>query len=91
LTPDVFVSDGCTGFPDVALGVDLFPCCRAHDLAWWLHPGDWSVWMASNVDLSVCFVGAGAWWLALPALFVVSTIGGLLFALKRKEPPVGRH
>lgn len=73
-------SDGCTGFVDTWRGIDLLPCCEAHDLAWYSSPGDWGAWLTSNVDLGVCFVHAGAWELAIPAVLAVSTIGALLFA-----------
>lgn len=79
--PADFLSDGCTGFVNTWRGIDLLPCCRAHDYAWFLHPGDWGVWLASNLDLSMCFAGQGAPELALPALLAVcGPIGALLFA-----------
>ena len=84
-SPLEFTSDGCTGFFDTWRGVDLQPCCTAHDLAWWQSPGDWSLWFGSNVDLGVCFYQAGVWELAIPACLAVTTIGAVLFALKRKE------
>lgn len=82
--PDWFQTDGCTGFPDVWRGIDLYPCCRAHDWAWFSKPGDWLAWFGSNVDLSVCFAQTGAIELAVPALVVTSTIGAALFALAKK-------
>lgn len=86
-TSSEFVSDGCTGFFDVWRGVDLYPCCYAHDLAWYQHPGDWVVWAQSNIDLAICVARAGAPELFIPFLIVVSSIGALLFAgvLKRRN------
>lgn len=80
----LFVSDGCTGFPDTWRGIDLSQCCYAHDLAWHNHPGDWTMWAASNVDLANCFAQAGAWELWGLVLAAVSTIGALIFARKRR-------
>lgn len=83
-----FVTDGCTGFVNTWRGIDLLPCCQAHDLAWWEKPGDWGAWLTSNIDLGVCFAGAGAWELVLPAFAAVCTVGALLFAgviTKRKS------
>lgn len=84
MLPD-FVSDGCTWFPDVWRGIDLYPCCFRHDLWWFLHPGDWLAWAVSNINLGVCFVGAGAWELFLPALGALFTIGAAVFALKKRK------
>lgn len=83
---DEFVSDGCTGFPEVIFGVDLTKCCLAHDLAWFSQPkGDWVAWTISNLELGVCFAQAGAWWLALPAVIAVSTVGLPLWLYKRRK------
>lgn len=81
------MSDGCTGFPDVWRGIDLGPCCYAHDLAWYERPGDWLSWLQSNADLSACFARAGAWELSWPAFLVTCTVGALMFAgwLKRRS------
>ena len=81
MQPD-FVSDGCTGFPDVWRGIDLSGCCYAHDLAWWMSDGDWQAWFTSNVDLGVCFFNAGAWEVALPGFLAITIIGAALFAAK---------
>lgn len=84
-----FVSDGCTLFVEAWRGIDLSGCCRAHDLAWWQHPGDWLAWWHSNLDLSICFVRVGAWDIAGPALLAVTTIGAVLFATKRRNSDNG--
>lgn len=83
--PDGFASDGCTGFFEAWRGIDLLPCCAAHDLAWFQHGGDWGVWLASNIDLGMCFATRGAWEIALPAVVAVSTIGAVLFAIKSRR------
>jgi hypothetical protein len=80
-----FASDGCTGFLQSWRGIDLSGCCRAHDLAWWLHPGDWPAWWHSNLDLAGCIVHAGAIELGWPFLFAVTTVGAVLFATKKKD------
>ena len=85
----LFVSDGCTGFPDNWRGIDLSDCCKAHDGMWFNHPGDWLAWFQSNIALSECFTRAGAGELYLPALIATCTIGALMFAgwlkLRRKR------
>lgn len=83
--PEEFFSDGCTGFVDTWRGIDLLPCCHAHDLAWFQHPGDWGVWITSNIELGACFVSLGAWELAIPAVLAVCTVGAFLFASKRRK------
>jgi len=80
--PDGFVSDGCTGFPEAWRGIDLLPCCTAHDLAWFLHPGDWLVWAQSNVDLAVCFYQRGAWEVSFGGFLAVCTVGAAIFLRK---------
>jgi hypothetical protein len=89
LKPDGFTSDGCTGFVQVWRSIDLSACCTAHDLAWYLNPGDWWAWLVSNISLAACFATAGAWELVAPAFVAVSTIGALLFFRKkpRQNPP----
>ncbi len=82
--PADFRSDGCTGFFDTWRGIDLLPCCHAHDLAWWQSPGDWLAWATSNIELGACFVSLGAWELAAPAVVAVFTFGAFLFARKRR-------
>ena len=81
------MSDGCTLFFQNWFGVDLTPCCYAHDLAWFLNPGNWAVWVSSNLELGACFVGVGAPELAAPAIAAVFSIGALLFATKRRRRP----
>jgi hypothetical protein len=85
LKPDGFTTDGCTGFVNVWRSLDLSACCTAHDLAWYLRPGDWWAWLLSNLDLGVCFARVGAWELLLPAIVATSTIGAALFAGKRRR------
>ena len=85
MTPDLFDSDGCTGFVDVWRGIDLHACCLAHDLAWFTHPGDWTVWLASNVELAICFWQVGVVEVAGPAFIAVTTIGAVLFAKWSRE------
>lgn len=80
-----FTSDGCTGFVNTWRNIDLYPCCFAHDMAWYLNPGDWLVWIRSNVDLGVCFVGVGAVELAVPAVILTSTVGAILFATAKRK------
>lgn len=94
-SPAEFSSDGCTGFPEVWRGIDLFPCCRAHDLAWFLSPGDWGRWFGSNLELGGCFIDAGAWELGVGAVLLTSTVGALMFAgalklSRARLPPGGR-
>jgi hypothetical protein len=84
--PADFTSDGCTGFFNTWRGIDLLPCCTAHDLAWHNSPGDWIAWATSNLELGVCFVSLGAWELALPAVLAVFTVGAFLFSRKRQRP-----
>lgn len=79
--------DGCTGIPDVITGISIRHCCDAHDAA--LMSGfDMSVFDKANVAFAHCVWDAGLWWFTLPALFVVSTIGILLyfFGPKKHEP-----
>ena len=85
MPPDGFISDGCTGFPEVWRGIDLTACCEAHDLAWWSSGGDWQAWFVSNVDLGVCFFQAGVWELTVPAFLAVTLIGAVLFGAKGKR------
>lgn len=85
-----FTTDGCTWFPETWREIDLSGCCTAHDLAWWHRPDDWLVFASSNLDLGICFVQAGAWELALPAVIAVSTIGALLFARVITSREAGR-
>lgn len=80
-----FVFDGCTGFFDVWRGIDLNQCCYAHDLSWYQNPGDWSVWLSSNIDLVACFYQLGVWEVAIGGAIAVFTIGALLFALPRRK------
>ncbi|MCW5722854.1 MAG: hypothetical protein KIS86_17110 [Devosia sp.] len=77
--------DGCTGVPDVIAGISIRHCCDAHDEALF-DSFDMSVFDQANVAFAHCVWDAGLWWLALPALFVVSTAGWLLyrFGPKRK-------
>jgi hypothetical protein len=82
--PADFSTDGCTGFLDVWRGIDLYACCVQHDLAWHLHPGDWSMWFWSNVELAQCFAAVGAWEIAVFGFLVVSTAGAALFARNRR-------
>lgn len=77
---EAFRSDGCTGFFDVWRNIDIFPCCFNHDMTWYLNPGNWGVWLQSNIDLGFCFGAAGAVELVLPAITATCTIGALLFA-----------
>ena len=38
---DVFISDGCSMWPDSWFGADLYPCCFWHDVRYWCgNPGD---------------------------------------------------
>ena len=81
-----FVSDGCTWFFQSWRGIDLLPCCRDHDLAWFENvTRDFVQWLASNIELGACFVSIGAWELALPAVIATSTIGFGMFYLWRKK------
>lgn len=40
---------------------------------------DWSAFDPANVAFAHCVWDAGLWWFVLPALFIVSTAGALLF------------
>lgn len=36
-----FVSDGCTGWPDVSNGISIYQACFLHDLKYWCgYPGE---------------------------------------------------
>lgn len=80
-----FTSDGCTGFVNTWRNIDLYPCCFAHDMAWYLHPGDWGVWLISNVDFGACVFRVGAYEVAFPAFFAVMTVGAVLFGFKKRK------
>lgn len=81
------LNDGCTGIPDIIAGVSIRHCCDIHDSTL-AETTDWSVFDPANVAFAHCVWDAGLWWLAVPALFVVSTIGALffLFGPKRLTP-----
>lgn len=78
-------NDGCTGIPDVIAGVDLTACCSAHDIAL-MDSFEMGVFDKANVAFAHCVWDAGLWWFALPALFVVSTAGLLLYWFGPKKP-----
>lgn len=82
---DLPISDGCTWFPDVWRGIDLLPCCNAHDIAW-SQDMDVAAWLGTNADLAGCFWHIGAWELAIPAFLAVSTVGAVLYFFFRKKP-----
>lgn len=77
--------DGCTGIPDQIAGISIRHCCDAHDLALF-DSFDMGVFDRANVAFARCVWEAGLWWFALPALFVVSTAGILLYWLGPKKP-----
>lgn len=79
------LDDGCTGIPEVISGIDITHCCSEHDRQL-MDTFDMSVFDTANIAFAHCVWDAGLWWLALPALFVVSTVGLLLywFGPKRK-------
>lgn len=84
-----FVSDGCTWFFQSWRGIDLLPCCEAHDLSWFENVSrDFGAWIVSNFELSSCFVSIGAWELAIPAFLATCTVGFGLFYLWRKKSNV---
>ena len=83
-SPPEFISDGCTGFPEVWRGIDLTDCCYLHDLDWFNAQGDLTLFLSSNVELANCFAAKGVWELWLPALAAVTIIGIFLFL--RKAP-----
>ena len=85
MLPDGFTSDGCTGFVDAWRSLSLSACCTAHDLAWFLRPGDWLAWLGSNIDLAGCIGASGAWELVIPVFLAVSTAGAALFAWKARR------
>ncbi|SFZ81647.1 hypothetical protein SAMN02983003_0613 [Devosia enhydra] len=74
-----FETDGCTGWLNSWRGIDLYQCCVQHDRTWYDHPGDWTIWAISNLDLGRCFAMVGAWELAVPAVLATCTVGALLF------------
>lgn len=78
--------DGCTGIPDVIAGISIRHCCDAHDEA--LFDGfAMDAFDQGNVAFAHCVWDAGLWWFALPALFVVSTAGLLLYWFGPKRLP----
>lgn len=84
-----FTSDGCTAFVDTWRNVNLYPCCYEHDMAWYLnYPFNLLVWIKSNFRLGQCFVEIQVPELALPAIFLTSTVGLVLAMVgqaKRKK------
>lgn len=77
--------DGCTGIPDMIAGISIRHCCDAHDLAL-MDSFDMDVFDQANVAFAHCVWDAGLWWFALPALFVVSTVGIALYWFGPKKP-----
>ncbi|WP_172122103.1 hypothetical protein [Devosia sp. 919] len=49
------------------------------------------MFLRGNWDFAVCITDAGLWWLADPALLVISTVGALLFKFGPKAPGVRRR
>lgn len=80
-----FTSDGCTGFVNTWRNIDLYSCCFAHDMAWYLNPGDWLVWFTSNVEFAGCVANAGALELVFPAFLAVMSVGAFLFGFKERK------
>jgi len=67
------MTDWCTSFPETWGGVDIAPCCRAHDLAY--ETGAPKI--AADIDLAACFAattGDGA--AALAVFAAVLVLGG---------------
>ena len=53
-----FVFDGCTGFFDKILGVDLTQCCLEHDINFWTRQGPDGKeidFISSNLQMLECF------------------------------------
>lgn len=76
--------DGCTGIPDVIVGISIRHCCDAHDMAL-IDNLDMSIFDQSNIAFAHCVWDAGLWWLTLPAFFVVSTLGVGLYLFGPKK------
>jgi hypothetical protein len=51
---DVFVSDGCSMFPDKIFGRDIYPACFRHDMRYWCGvPGDDMARLYADTELAL--------------------------------------
>ena len=49
-----FVSDGCTMWPDVTNGKDIYPACFLHDLKYWAgYPGEDVERLVADAELMI--------------------------------------
>lgn len=49
-----FVSDGCTGWPDITSGISIYQACFLHDLKYWCgHPGEEVARLIADAELAI--------------------------------------
>lgn len=61
--------DYCTFFPERIFGIDLAPCCYAHDMAY--ESG--GVTLQSHIDLGACVIASGGGYLLAGAMVAATT------------------
>ncbi len=73
---DVFVSDGCSLWPDSWFGADLFPACFWHDVRYWCGlPGDDLARLKADAELMLSVAEVAGVDLAV-AMFNGVRVGG---------------
>lgn len=65
--------DYCTSWPDFVWGIDLRPCCAAHDLAYGTA-GFFGSFQA-DVEFGVCIASAAGWGMGALMFAGVATFG----------------